>query len=197
MEDRYQKLVSEAECSWDYIDRLRMVLKQATHELEMACGERNVVTKRMIELEQEVGRLEGALKEWAAGVCISQKHSEVIQKLNVELDHMTQNYQDKSDELEGYYALGPIGHIRDLLQAEKSGQLVMLPFMPHSTMLNLSDPENLEVMKDVSLYVAWKSSSGIVFHSPYNRFLQDIEKGYIKPDSEEAEAALAGKDGEG
>lgn len=51
MEDRYQKLVSEAECSWDYIDRLRMVLKQATHELEMACGERNVVTKRMIELE--------------------------------------------------------------------------------------------------------------------------------------------------
>ena len=82
-------------------------------------------------------------------------------------------------------------HLRDLLQAEQDGRLVVLPFMLHSTMLNLSDPENLEVMKDVSLYVAWKSSSGIVFHSPYNCFLQDIEKGYIKADSEEAEAALA------
>ena len=83
-------------------------------------------------------------------------------------------------------------HLRDLLQAEQDGRLVVLPFMLHSTMLNLSDPENLEVMKDVSLYVAWKSSSGIVFHSPYNCFLQDIEKGYIKADSEEAEAALKG-----
>lgn len=86
-------------------------------------------------------------------------------------------------------------HLRDLLQAEQDGRLVVLPFMLHSTMLNLSDPENLEVMKDVSLYVAWKSSSGIVFHSPYNCFLQDIEKGYIKADSEEAEAALKGGEG--
>ena len=85
-------------------------------------------------------------------------------------------------------------HLRDLLQAEQDGRLVVLPFMLHSTMLNLSDPENLEVMKDVSLYVAWKSSSGIVFHSPYNCFLQDIEKGYIKADSEEAEAAQEGGD---
>ena len=86
-------------------------------------------------------------------------------------------------------------HLRDLLQAEQDGRLVVLPFMLHSTMLNLSDPENLEVMKDVSLYVAWKSSSGIVFHSPYNCFLQDIEKGYIKADSEEADAALKGGEG--
>lgn len=91
--------------------------------------------------------------------------------------------------------MGGMPHLCELYEAEKEGRLVVLPFMLHSTMLNLSDPENLEVMKDVSLYVAWKSSSGIVFHSPYNCFLQDIEKGYIKADSEEAEAALKGGEG--
>lgn len=88
-----------------------------------------------------------------------------------------------------------VDHLRDLLKAEQEGRLVALPFIPHSTMLNLSDPENLEVMEDVRLYVAWKSPSGIVFHSPYSIFLQNIEKGYIKPDIEEAEAALAQEGG--
>ena len=69
-------------------------------------------------------------------------------------------------------------HHANLLQAEQDGRLVVLPFIQHSTMLNLSDPENLEVMEDVRLYVAWKSPSGIVFHSPYSIFLQNIEKGY-------------------
>ena len=98
---------------------------------------------------------------------------------------------EQAVEIGGMLKKYGIDHIWDIIQAEQDGRLVVLPFMLHSTMLNLSDPENLEVMKDVSLYVAWKSSSGIVFHSPYNCFLQDIEKGYIKADSEEADAALA------
>lgn len=89
----------------------------------------------------------------------------------------------------------PFDRLLELACADKAGRLVLLPFIPHSTMLNLSDPENLEVMEDVRLYVAWKSPSGIVFNSPYSIFLQNIEKGYIKPDIEDAEAALALKGG--
>lgn len=89
----------------------------------------------------------------------------------------------------------PFDRLLELADADRAGRLVLLPFIPHSTMLNLSDPENLEVMEDVRLYVAWKSPSGIVFNSPYSIFLQNIEKGYIKPDIEDAEAALALKGG--
>ena len=89
----------------------------------------------------------------------------------------------------------PFDRLLELACADKAGRLVMLPFIPHSTMLNLSDPENLEVMEDVRLYVAWKSPSGIVFNSPYSIFLQNIEKGYIKPDIEDAEAAPKGGEG--
>lgn len=91
--------------------------------------------------------------------------------------------------------MGGMPHLHELADADRAGRLVLLPFIPHSTMLNLSDPENLEVMEDVRLYVAWKSPSGIVFNSPYSIFLQNIEKGYIKPDIEDAEAALKGGEG--
>ena len=104
-------------------------------------------------------------------------------------------YEDTGLEPGDMQSTVNINYVRfmELLKADKAGQLAVLPFVPHSTMLNLSDPENPEFMQDVCLHVAWKSSSGIVFHSPYNCFWQDIEKGYIKPVSEEAEAALAGK----
>ena len=87
--------------------------------------------------------------------------------------------------------------ISQWLQAEQDGRLVVLPFVQHSTMINLSDPENPELMKDVRLSVSWTSSSNIVFHCPYNCFWQDIEKGYVKPVSKETEEALAGKGGDG
>lgn len=114
-----------------------------------------------------------------------------------ELRHKLKQYEDSGLEPGDLQSSVNIDYVRimELLKADKCGRLVVLPFAPHSTMLNLSDPENTELMKDVCLYVAWKSSSGIVFHSPYNCFWQNIEKGYIKPVSEEAEAALAQEGG--
>ena len=97
-------------------------------------------------------------------------------------------------ELNAYKDIGPIDHIRDLLQAEQDGRLVVLPFELHSSMMNLSDPKNPGLMNDVRLSVSW-TTSGIVFNAPYDFFLQDMKRGYIKPVSKEAEAALAGKGG--
>lgn len=111
-----------------------------------------------------------------------------------ELRHKLKQYEDSGLEPGDLQSSVNIDYVRimELLKADKCGRLVVLPFVPHSTMLNLSDPENTELMKDVCLYVAWKSSSGIVFHSPYNCFWQNIEKGYIKPVSEETEQLLHG-----
>lgn len=116
-----------------------------------------------------------------------------------ELRDKLMRYEDTGLEPGDLQSTVNINYVRfmKLLKADKAGRLVVLPFVPHSTMLNLSDIENPELMKDVHLAVSWTSSSNIVFHSPYNCFWQDIEKGYIKPVSEEAEAALGGKGGDG
>lgn len=156
-------------------------IENLSHRLDMAQGERDAVTRHMIELEQEVCRLKSRLAAY--------------EDTGLEPEDVRRLQKDWTSLIITIDEMGCMPHLRELYEAEKEGRLVVLPFMLHSTMLNLSDPENLEVMKDVSLYVAWKSSSGIVFHSPYNRFLQDIEKGYIKADSEEAEAALKGGEG--
>lgn len=46
-------------------------------------------------------RLKGAIKEWMDGVCISQKHSERIQELQLQLELMTENYWDRAELCEG------------------------------------------------------------------------------------------------
>ena len=94
-------------------------------------------------------------------------------------------------EFNAYLKLGTIDYIRDLIQAENEGRLVVLPFELHSSMMNLSDPKNPGLMNDVRLSVSW-TTSGIVFNAPYDFFLQDMKRGYIKPVSKEAEAALKG-----
>ena len=141
-------------------------------------------------MERLTKRVDGiaVLESWA----VDKDPVSVVQRLCSALAA----YEDTGLEPGDLQSSVNIDYVRiiELLKADKCGRLVVLPFVPHSTMLNLSDPENTELMKDVCLYVAWKSSSGIVFHSPYNCFWQNIEKGYIKPASEEAEAALDGKD---
>lgn len=48
-----------------------------------------------------------------------------------------------------------------------------------------------EWMKDFRISATW-THCGIVFHSPWDIFLQNIEKGYIRLMREEAEAMLEG-----
>ncbi len=79
--------------------------------------------------------------------------------------------------------------IRELLKADRDGRLVVLPCKPDGSMLNTSDPERPEIMKRIHFAVAYVCG-GIVFHQPYNIFLENIAAGYIRPLNEEAEKAL-------
>lgn len=79
--------------------------------------------------------------------------------------------------------------ILELLKADKDGRLVVLPCKPDGSMLNTSDPERPEIMKRIHFAVAYVCG-GIVFHQPYNIFLENVAAGYIRPLNEEAEKAL-------
>lgn len=84
---------------------------------------------------------------------------------------------------------GGITRVKALAEADKDGRLVVLPCKPDGSMLNTSDPERPEIMKRIHFAVAYVCG-GIVFHQPYNIFLENIDAGYIRPLNEEAEKAL-------
>ena len=81
---------------------------------------------------------------------------------------------------------------RQLVKADRSGRLVVLPCKPDGSMLNTSDPERPEIMKRIHFAVAYVCG-GIVFHQPYNIFIENVAAGYIRPLNEEAEKALEAK----
>lgn len=77
-------------------------------------------------------------------------------------------------------------------EADKDGRVAVLPCEPDGSMLNTSDPERPEIMKRIHFAVAYVCG-GIVFHQPYNIFLENVAAGYIRPLNEEAEKALEAK----
>lgn len=79
--------------------------------------------------------------------------------------------------------------LRELAEADKDGRVAVLPVGTGGAMLDTSYPENPRLIKRVHFAVAYVSE-GIVFHQPYNIFLENIAAGYISPLSEEAEKAL-------
>ena len=83
--------------------------------------------------------------------------------------------------------------ISQWLQAEQDGRLVVLPFQQGKTLIDRTFPENPQLMENVRVAVAY-DSSGIIFHYPFNEFIQNVESGCIYQMSEEAEAALKGGD---
>lgn len=78
--------------------------------LDMARGERDIVTKRMVELEQEVCRLKSRLAAY--------KDTGLAPEQVMELKSFTQGGVHKADD--GWK------HVQDLLQAEQDGRLVVL-----------------------------------------------------------------------
>lgn len=85
--------------------------------------------------------------------------------------------------------VGGYDRLRELAEADKDGRVAVLPVGNNSAMLDTSYPENPRLMKRVHFAVAYVSK-GIVFHQPYNIFLENIAAGYISPLSEEAEKVL-------
>ena len=104
--------------------------------------------------------------------------------------------KDKADEialklmrLADLESLCSYDRLRTLAEADKDGRVAVLPVGTGGVMLDTSYPENPRLIKRVHFAVAYVSK-GIVFHRPYNIFLENIAAGYISPVSEEAEKAL-------
>lgn len=89
-----------------------------------------------------------------------------------------------TDLMAQYRELGSINHLRDLLQAEKSGQLVVLPC-----------GTDAELLRDGHTFKAdhWNHTLTAFRDAPENKSGKQVALFSIK----ESEAALAGKGGEG
>ena len=72
-----------------------------------------------------------------------------------------------------------VDRLREIAEADKAGRVAILPCVVGGTMLDLSDPEHPQEMKDVHFSVSYVSS-GIVFSQPMNIFLENVAAGYIK-----------------
>lgn len=82
--------------------------------------------------------------------------------------------------------------LRHLVEADRDGRCVVLPVPMHRTLLDTSDPIRPELLKNFRISATW-DHCGIVFHSPWNIFLENIKKGHIRLLNEAAEAALKGE----
>lgn len=71
--------------------------------------------------------------------------------------------------------------LRELAEADKEGRVAVLPCEVGGSMLDMSDIERPEIMKDLHFAVAYESISGIILHQPYNIFTENIDAGYIQP----------------
>lgn len=91
------------------------------------------------------------------------------------------------DLLDGY----DIERLRELVEADRSGRCVVLPFQMHKMLFDMSDPIRPEILKDFRISATW-DHCGIVFHSPWNIFLENVEKGHIGIIHESVEAKLKG-----
>lgn len=84
-----------------------------------------------------------------------------------------------------------LDRLRELVEADLDGRCVVLPFPMHKMLFDMSDPIRLEILKDFRISATW-DHCGIVFHSPWNIFLENVEKGHIRIIHESVEAKLKG-----
>ena len=97
-------------------------IENLSHRLDMAQGERDAVTRHMIELEQEVCRLKSRLAAYEdTGLEPEEIKAHEAVKYNAGYYH---GDEDRCRWIEK--ELGPIDHLRDLIQAEQAGRLVVL-----------------------------------------------------------------------
>lgn len=81
--------------------------------------------------------------------------------------------------------------LKEYEDMEEQGRLVVLPFALGATLIDRSDPERPELLKNFRLALAY-DHNGIVFHQPLGIFLENVQRGYIAQVSEEAERVLEG-----
>ena len=89
-------------------------IENLSHRLDMAQGERDAVTRHMIELEQDVCRLKSSLAAY--------------EDTGVEPEDLNRAFNETASLKLAAQSLSTTpDHLRDLLQAEQDGRLVVLP----------------------------------------------------------------------
>lgn len=111
-----------------------------------------------------------------------------MKKYRIDIDASARNILNKIYEQFGVSA----ERLVELAQADRDGRCVVLPVPMHRTLLDTSDPIRPELLKNFRISATW-DHCGIVFHSPWNIFLENIKKGHIRLLNEAAEAALKGE----
>lgn len=101
-----------------------------------------------------------------------------------------ENMKAIQDGMRGNEYIALDERLKAILKAEAEGRLVVLPFPVHSALVNMSDLERPELMKDFRISATW-THCGIVFHSPWGIFSELVKSGSIKRISQE-EAMLKG-----
>ena len=165
-------------------------------KLKYAEGERDAVTRHMIELEQDVCRLKSRLAAYEdTGLEPEEIKVHEAAKYNAGYYH---GDEDRCRWIEK--ELGPIDHLRDLLQAEKEGRLVVLPckvgdtvYMPVGkwgtiTGYEADECDGFHIARDGVLQIKAKCYSG-------NYGTYGVPGKTVFLTREEAEAALKGGDG--
>lgn len=84
-----------------------------------------------------------------------------------------------------------LDELKEMVQAKREGRCAVLPFQMHKMLFDMSDPIRPEILKDFRISATW-DRYGIVFHSPWNIFLENVEKGHIRIIHESVEAKLKG-----
>lgn len=115
-------------------------IENLSHRLDMAQGERDAVTRHMIELESNDGQVRKALHDKGFDNLdmlfedYSQVKNELASYKNTglepeEINDMALDIATLKTIESMYDGLGNPDHLRDLLQAEQDGKLVELPFV--------------------------------------------------------------------
>ena len=75
------------------------------------------------------------------------------------------------------------GRLRELAGADKECRVVVLPCKVGDTMIDLTAPEGLNLMKNIRLGIFYECGYGIGFHMGYDTFIDLVAHGRIKPRS--------------
>ena len=145
-------------------------IENLSHRLDMAQGERDAVTRHMIELEQDVCRLKSRLAAYEDTGLEPEEIADFMKRW------------ERTVEIAGLCKKGGIDHLLELKKSEQNGQLAVLPC-----------GTDVELVRDGHAFKAdhWNHTLTAFRDAPENKSGKQVALFSIK----EAEAALKGGEG--
>lgn len=159
-------------------------IENLSHRLDMAQGERDAVTRHMIELEKDVCRLKSRLADYEDSGLEPEEIADFMKRWEqtVEIGGMLKKYG--------------INHIWDIIQAEQDGRLVVLPCKVGDRLYEVTGRKTISVyevrairVELFGLFIEWDIVEGFAWQSLAGINAGEIGKTVFLT-REEAEKAL-------